>query len=810
MIGSGALVFSNLILRYTYSLMRKVLIITGSVLLALLIILTSISYVLVQKSFTRIDGTVSLQGITSEVQVYRDSWGVPHIYAQNEGDLFFAQGYVQAQDRLWQMELHRRTAGGTLSEIFGESTLDMDKFSRAVGLRRIAVASCSAMDKTTLGVLDAYCNGVNAFLKANGDNLPVEFSILGFKPAPWVPADSMSVAELIAWDLGKNWEVELLRGRLVQKIGAEKAGQLLAPYPDTSPLIVPPELLASPLGTPVAIGLQGDSDCVGSNNWVIDGEKSATGKPLLANDPHLSVMMPSIWYETGLHANGFDATGVSLPGCPLVIIGRNKDISWGITNLPADVQDLFIEKINPANALQYEYKGRWRDIQVVDEPIRVRGHGEPEDLKIRMTVHGPLLDNVIRGLEQPLAMQWAGNCRSRLLYSAYMLDKSRNWDEFHQALSYWDAPSQNIVYADKDGNIGYQATGLIPIRGKGQGMVPSPGWTGEYDWTGYIPYEDLPSVLNPSTHFIATANNKVVSDNYSYFMGYDWTPPFRAQRITDMINAKDKLSVQDFEAMHADVFDIPAQMLTPYMTGISPVDSREKQALEILKKWDFNDRADAAGPAIFHVFYVKMLKNTLQDKLGDKLFNDYAKAMGGSGDVHTVFMIGIIKDNANIWFDDTRTAVKETRDDLLGRSFSEAVAELSGKFGADPAKWQWGALHQTAFSHVLGRVPGLDPIFSRGPVPTGGSRYTVNVAAFDYNNPYGVVAIPSYRQIIDWSNPDKSLAMHSTGQSGLVFSKHYDDMISSWLKVQYHTMLFNKIDVEADKQALLVLSPANN
>jgi penicillin amidase len=553
--------------------------------------------------------------------------------------------------------------------------------------------------------------------------------------------------------------------------------------------------------------LQGESDIVGSNNWVIDGQKSATGKPLLANDPHLSVMMPSIWYETDMHTDGFEAAGVSLPGCPLIIIGRNKDISWGITNLPADVQDFFIEKINPSNSLQYEYKGQWKDMQVISDPIKVRGRSAPEDFKIRVTVHGPIMDNVIKGLEQPLALQWAGNCRSRLLQSAYMLDKSHNWAEFHEALRYWDAPSQNIVYADTAGNIGYQATGLLPIRAKGQGMVPSPGWTGEYDWTGYIPYDELPSVLNPSTHFVATANNKVVPDSYKYFMGYDWTPPYRAQRITDMINARDKLTVADFEAMHADVFDIPAQILVPYMTGINPSDTREKQALEILKKWDFNDRADAPGPVIFHVFYVKMLRNTLKDKLGDKLFDDYARAMGGSGDTHTVFMIGIIKDNNNAWFDDTRTAAIETRDDILSKSFSEAIAELSGKFGGDPANWKWGDLHKTAFTHVLGRIPGLDPIFSRGPVPTPGSRYTVDVSAFDYNNPYGVVAIPSYRQIIDWSNPDKSLAMHTTGQSGLVFSKHYDDMIPAWLKVQYHTMLFNRTDVEADRQSLLILSP---
>lgn len=800
------MIFSLVVLSYT-SVMRKALIIAGSVLLAVLIVLTSVSYVLVQKSFTRVDGAVPLQGITSEVRIYRDSWGVPNIYAENERDLFFAQGYVQAQDRLFQMDLYRRMGSGTLAEVFGDMALDLDRFSRTVGLRRIASGSCSAMDQETRRVLEDYSRGVNEFLKNNGDNLPVEFALLGYKPAPWQPLDTMTISEVIGWNLGKNWEVELLRGRLVQKLGPGKAAQLLAPYPDGSPLIVPPELMTRPLGTTVAIGLHGGSDCLGSNNWVIDGAKSVTGKPLLANDPHLSVMMPSIWYETGLHGAGFNVAGVSLPGCPLVIIGHNEDISWGITNLPADVQDLFMEKINPANEAQYEYKGKWENMQFLDEPIVVRGRSQPDKLKVRITAHGPIMDTAIKGLEQPLAIQWSGNCQSTLLKSAYLLDRAHSWAEFRQALRYWDSPSQNIVYADKDGNIGYQSTGLIPIRGKGKGMVPAPGWTGEYDWTGYIPYDELPNLLNPSTHFVVTANNKVVSDNYTYFLGYDWSPPFRAQRITDLLKAKKVLAVDDFKHIQGDVFDIPASVFCPYLYGITPRDASEKQALELIKKWDFNDRADLPEPAIFHTFYVKLLGNTLRDKLGDKLFNDYAKAMGGSGDVHTVFLSGIIGDNNNDWFDDTQTAIKETRDDIISKSFAEAIAELTGKFGSDSLKWKWGELHKTVFDHVLGRIPLLGAVFSRGPVPTPGSRYTVDVSAFDYNKPYGVTAIPSYRQIIDWSNPGRSLAMHTTGQSGLVFSSHYDDMLNSWVNVQYHTMLFDRKDVEADKQALLVLTP---
>jgi len=787
--------------------LRKALIIAGSVLLALVLLLTSVSIVLIQKSFTPVDGVVELKGLKAEVKIYRDSWGVPHIYADNEDDLFFAQGYVQAQDRLWQMELHRRMGSGTLSEVFGESTLDVDKFSRAVGLRRWAAASYMSLNPALQGVLQSYCKGVNAFIGADNDDLPLEFTILGFKPADWDPTDSLTVSELIAWGLGKNWEVELTRGRLVQKLGEEKAGQLLAPYPDSSPLVVPPELMACALGTQVASGLHQGSDCLGSNNWVVDGQKTVTGKPLLANDPHLSVMMPSIWYETGLHGAGFEVVGVSLPGCPLINIGRNRDISWGVTNLPADTQDLFIEKLNPANSLQYEYKGEWKNLLVIEESIKIRGRGEAEKLQVRITQHGPLMDNVFKGLEQPLALQWAGYSNSRLLESVYYLDKAGNWDEFHDALQYWDVPSQNIVYADKDGNIGYQSTGLIPIRKKGQGTVPVPGWTGDYDWTGIIPYKELPSVLNPSTHFIVTANNKVVSDNYSYFMTYDWSPPYRAQRITDLLKAKDKLSVKDFRDIQADVYDIPASIFTPYLLNISARNSQEKQALVILAAWDFNDRADDPAPAIFHVFYVKLLKNTLEDELGVKLFSDYLRAMGGSGDVHAVFMTGIMKDSNSPWFDNINTGVKETRDDIVKQSLDDALDEMTNKFGAYQEKWKWGTLHGTQFKHVLGRIPVLDSIFSRGPVPTPGSRYTVNVAAFDYSNPYAVVAIPSYRQIIDWNNPDKSLAMHTTGQSGQVFSRHYDDMIKSWLAVEYHTMLFNRADVEMQRQSTLTLKP---
>ena len=765
--------------------------------------------ILINRSFTSTSGITRLHGLHGDVEIIRDSWGVPYIYAGNEEDLFFAQGYVQAQDRLWQMELYRRMGKGSLSEIFGETTLDMDKFTRTIGLSRCAGESCRLLDGHLQTILVSYSNGVNEFIKRNNSGLPIEFTLLGFKPAEWTPIDSITVANLVAWNLGKNWEVELLRGRLVQKLGVSNANRLLAAYPEDSPQIIPPELLSNPLGDMVARRLHIISDMEGSNSWVVDGSKTVTGKPLLANDPHLSVMMPSIWYEMGLHGGEIDVAGACIPGCPLIIIGRNNSISWGITNLPADTQDLFMEKVNTSNNLQYEYKGHWMDMEYIDEQITVRGRSNPERLRVKITKHGPLLNSAIEGLEQPLALQWTGNCHSNLLKSVYLLDKASNWSEFHEALRYWDAPSQNIIYADKDGNIGYQSTGLIPMRGRGMGLVPSPGWNGEYDWIGFIPYEELPSVINPEQHFIVTANNRVTSDNLTHFIAYDWSPPFRAQRIVNLIKSKEKMTVEDFEQFQSDVYDIPASMIAPYFLDIKVNTEVEKHAQEILRSWDFFDRAESPAPAILHLAYVKLLENTLKDKLGDKLFRDYVRAMGGSGDVHVIFMLGILKDNDSEWFYDAQYGSDSTRDTVLTKSFREAIDELSSRFGPNPMKWKWGDLHETCFEHPLGRIPVIGLVFNRGPVSTPGSRYTVNVAAFDYDKPFRVTAIPSYRQIIDWGRPDVSLSMHSTGQSGMAFSPHYGDMIQSWLQVKYHYIYHQKGMVEQNSKEKLFLQPLN-
>ena len=788
----------------------------ATLVLAVALLAAGGGYLFVRRSFPATGGTVRLEGLRSEVEIYRDRWGVPHIYAHNIEDLFFAQGYVHAQDRLWQMEFARRIGHGTLSEVLGEVTLDKDRFLRTIGLRRAAEADLALLDQETRLVLESYARGVNAFIESHRGRLPLEFVLLGFEPAPWQPLDSLVWGKIMCWNLGRNWKAELLRAKLIARLGEERARELIPPYPDEGPIIVPPEVksyasLFSPSdGGDAQPTFPSFSLEWGSNNWVVDGAKSATGKPLLANDPHLDIQMPSIWYEIGLHGAGFDVVGASFPGAPGVVIGHNDRIAWGVTNAGPDVQDLYIERINPDNPHQYEYQGRWEDMEVVREEIWVKGRAEPEVLEVRITRHGPIISEVVEGLEEPLAFRWTALEPSQLVRSVLLLDRARNWEEFREALRYWDVPSQNFVYADVEGNIGYQMPGRIPIRAKGvaqgfnPGLVPVPGWTGEYEWEGYIPFDELPHVYNPPTHFIVTANNKIVPDDYPYFISYEWAAPYRAQRIIQLLTAKDALSVDDFRAIQADTYSVPGELFTPYLLRLEPEGWLQERAMRELRAWDFRNEADSSGAAIFQVFYLKLVENTFADELGEELFEEY---LTGRGVAHHMALARMIEDSDNPWFDDVNTPQREMRDDILRESFAEALDYLGRNFGDMPHVWAWGRLHQAAFEHPLGAVKPLHLIFNRGPFPYGGSGFTVNAAAFDYKEPFAVKAIASYRQIVDLGDFANSLSMHTTGQSGQPFHKHYADMIKPWRAVEYHPMLFDKEAIARSKEGLLILAP---
>ncbi len=789
--------------------------IVGIVLLVIAVVLAAAGTWFVRRPWPKVKGEITVSGLSTPVEVIRDEWGVPHIYAQNEHDLFFAQGYVHAQDRLWQMEFNRRIGSGTLSAILGESTLSIDRYMRTLGLRRAAEQDLASADEEVRNLLEAYADGVNAYIESHRDRLPLEFTILGAEPEPWTPVDTLNWAGVMSLQLGRKYPMELFGAQLVATLGKEVAQQLLPPYPENAPVIIPPEArsyawlrgidissddaLAAVLGEPAMF--------LGSNNWVVHGSRTATGMPLLADDTHLGLDMPSIWYENGLHGGRFNSVGYSFPGAPLVIIGHNGRIAWGVTNLNPDVQDLYIEKFDdPAHPTQYLHKGQWRDLMIIYETIEVKGQA-PVTLNVVATHHGPIVNQVIGDLafSEPLALRWTALEGNRIFQSGMLLNLATNWEEFRHALSYWDAPSQNFVYADIDGNIGYQSPGKIPIRAPGhQGLLPVPGWTGEFEWQGYIPFDELPSVLNPPTGFVATANNKVVPDEYPYHLAYYWASGFRAQRITDLLAADNSVTIEDMRDIHAQTYSLPAEALRPYLLAAEPQDELQARALDLVEAWDLYLEADRAGASVYQTWYWFLVQNTFRDELGDELLSSYQNSY------HLETMLELMPQADSPWFDDKTTPQIEARDDIVRRSLADAIAWLSVRYGDNPERWEWGRIHTKTFVHQpLGQsgIGLLEGLFNSDTIPARGDSYTVDAASFDNNQPFAMGSGVSQRYIADLSDLDNSRIIHTTGQSGHLFHRHREDFIPIWQSVEYHPMLYSREAVESYADATLTLTP---
>ena len=548
--------------------MRRVLLTILGIILALLILVPAGGYLFLRRSLPQVNATITVPGLQGPVEIVRDADGVPYIYANNDLDAIFGQGYVHAQDRLWQMEFQRRVGAGRLSEVLGESTVDTDKFLRTLGTYRAAQQAWEALSPEAQQVVNAYVGGVNAYLAGN-PTLPIEFTILGFTPAPWQPADVLVWAKMMAWNLGGDYESELVRAQIYQALGPERASQLFPAYPTDGTLILPnlgqgAGALAH-LSTDVRAMLGAEALNIGSNNWVVGGSRTTTGKPLLANDPHLGAQIPSIWYLASIQGNRLHAIGATLPGMPGIPSGHNDRIAWGVTNLGPDVQDLYMERVNPANPNEVEVNGAWQPLTIISETIQVKGRKEPITWAARASRHGPLISDVTSDATTTLALRWTSLDAGDTTLEAFMqVMYAGNWDEFRTALRAYVGPSQNFVYADVDGNIGYYGPGRIPIRAQGNGFMPAPGWNDEYAWTGFIPFDELPHDFNPASGFIVTANNKVVPDAYPYFLATDWAPPYRATRIVQMIEAKAKLSPDDIAAMHADQLSLQALELLPF------------------------------------------------------------------------------------------------------------------------------------------------------------------------------------------------------------------------------------------------------
>jgi len=807
------------------NLLGKILRILGVLILLVVILAAGGGYFVVRRSFPTVNGTIKVAGLQSQVEVYRDSWGIPHIYASNPHDLFFAQGYVHAQDRFWQMEFWRRQGSGRLSEVLGESTLPIDRFLRTLGWHRTAAQELELMGEEDLAVLEAYAEGVNAHISTHRGRLGLEFTILGltgvkFDPEPWTPLNTLTWAKAMAWNLSGNMDAELLRAHIAARLGTPAVGALVPPYPENYPVIVPHPLTGATLQALPEAAFDfhplGTGDGIGSNNWVIAGSRTETGTPLLANDPHLGIQMPSIWYEIGLHCDPvgpdcpYNVVGASFASSPGVVIGHNAHIAWGVTNLGPDVQDLFIERVNPENPNQYEYQGQWLDMEIVREEIRVAGEEEPVVVNVRLTRHGPIINDVAGGTEeewafgwQPLALSWTALQPGTLMRSVLLLDRASNWEEFREALSYWDVPSQNFIYADVEGNIGYQAPGRIPIRASGNGSMPVPGWTGEYEWVDTIPFDELPRAFNPPEGYIVTANNAVVGPDFPYFLSMDWSPGYRARRIVELIEADPSVSIEDLQAIQGDSSPVYAQDILPYLLALSDDDPRLAEALDLLRAWDGRAMRDSAGAALFEAFRLHLVDLTFGDELGEQLLRQARSTAA-------VALVDLLADETSPWFDDATTPQVETRDEILLQSLEEAVEELTETLGRNMARWRWGDLHTATFENQSLGQSGISPIeaiFNRGPVPVDGTVATINNTGYSLGRPYGVTVVPSYRQIVDLGDFTHSVSMHTTGQSGHPYHPHYGDMIDPWRNIEYHPMLWERTNVHADAEAVLVLTP---
>jgi penicillin amidase len=765
------------------------------------------------KSLPRTSGEITVAGLRRTVEIIRDTYGVPHIYADNESDLYFGFGYAMAQDRFWQMEFYRRLGQGRLSEVFGRDSVEVDRYFRKLTAAEIHNEIGADLEP----LFTSFTAGVNAYLESHRERLPIEFKILGYRPEPWDVGDYVSILTFVNWGLSMGWRVDLTAARILEKVGEARMEEAFPVWPDDAPLVLPsrPEDLqglSSALSESVRLlhRVTVPSVLGGSNNWVVSGVRSVTGKPILANDPHLQLTNPSVWWEAHLVCPTIDVSGAAIPGLPGIIVGHNREVAWGITNVQADDVDFYIEKINPDNLRQYWFVDHWEAMRIERETIHVKD-GDPIKMKILFTRHGPVIREGEKGTPgRAISARWAASEVPHSAKAIYRLLKARDISEVRDALVFWTTPGLNFVFADTQGNIGYWCCATIPIRSKGDGMLPLPGWTGEHEWTGYIPFEQRPHAINPASGLIATANNKlkIAGSAFPYLISHYWEPPDRITRIHDVLQATERLSVDVSKDMQQDVYSVFASDLTPILVRIMEdrlKSNRAREAREILSSWDYRMDKDSVGACLFEITYRKLLENVFKDELGDELFEAYLQTVCFPPRA----LRSLLGRRTSPWYDDVATAREETLDDMVERSVSQALRELEEKLGDDITRWTWGRIHTLTFEHVLGKKRPLHWIFNLGPYPVGGSHLTVNNGQYQYEEPYAVKAGPSLRMIVDLSQIHRSVRVLPTGESGHVGSRHHQDQLPLYLHGQYHPDWMDREQIVQHTERVLILKPVS-
>jgi penicillin amidase len=787
-------------------------------------------------------GKLVVHGLQHPVAVERDQWGVPSISATTMHDLLFAQGYVTAQDRLFQMELDRRITQGRLAELFGtgadDQLLDTDMLLRTLSIYRAIEVQLKHVNPQTRTALQVYTDGVNAFISTHTQALPLEFRLLGITPAPWTLADSVAVTANIVLALDSTWYTKYTRALVEAKVGPQTTEQLFPSYPAQNPTLLPsmaaqaaPASVTSVVQAMSTIGQHSNmsdldgavatlhtllgnvNGSLGSNSWVVDGSRTTTGKPLLANDPHLDIQMPATWYEIALHCGQFNVIGASLPGAPGVIIGHNSAIAWGITSVNADTTDLYTETLDTLHHPgEYLYNHQWYPLSVRQEVIFVRGQSRPVVITVTSTRHGPLLNSVVGDLKDvmPIALKWTLLQPEYQLSNFLQLDAASNWPQFQEALTTFSM-CLNFVYADVQGNIGYQMSGLLPIRENANHVLPVNGADSHYEWHGYVPQQRLPTLFNPASHEIVVANNQIVPQNSSLYVTAYWDQGYRARRITDLLAEHTLLSRADFAHIQADVYSIPAALLTPYLiaAGRSSHDANVAMATNLLQHWNDKVTSDSVAASIYEVTTSILLRQIGEGLLGKSLYNLYQENTDTT-DLLTFLINAMQYPQASI-FGSRQSSAAAGRDALIRAALSTAVHQLQIQYSINPQQWQWGHLHQARFLHPLADVGPLSLIFGTPSLQRPGDDTTIDIGGNDgaaADPPiYSQMTVASMREIIDLAHFDDSLWVITTGESGQPLSLHYDDLNLLWNQDEYQQMIFSKLGEKTPSSDYLQLLP---
>lgn len=736
----------------------------------------------------RTAGTMKLRGLEKPVTVIRDEWGIPHIYAETQADLFFAQGFVAAQDRLWQMDLWRRVGEGRLAEVVGKGAVERDRFARLLRYRGDMEAEWKSYAPDARPIIESFVAGVNAWIAETGDRLPIEFRLAGYRPEAWTP--EVCLTRMAGYVMTRNAPMEVLRAQLAHQYGVKFVDEWIEADPPRR-LEIPPGLdlagleprilaAANAAGGPVSFN---PSD--GSNNWVVDGSMTVSGKPLLANDPHRTIALPSLRYLVHLVGPGWNVIGAGEPTLPGVAAGHNERVAFGFTIVGIDQQDIYVEELNPANPNEYRYRGRWEKMRIEREQIRVKGEAQPREVELKFTIHGPVIHEEA-GRHRAYALRWVGSEPGTAGYLASLtLNRVRNWPEFLKAMERWKVPSENLIYADVEGNIGWVAAGLTPIRRNWSGMIPVPGASGEYEWEGFLPVSELPQSFNPARHYIATANNNILPQGYTKQLGYEWANPIRYQRIDEVLRRPGvKYTVADFERLQHDEMSLPARQLIEVLKVARIEDPELQPYLRLLREWDGQLGRDSGAAALFEIWLTRLPEAVFRRRVSAEQWSQIASRLP----IERV--IAALKGG------------QETA--AIAQSLTAAVSEARRRLGDDVSLWRWGRLHRAPFNHPLANDEARRELLNLPDIERGGDGNTVNnTSGANFRQTHGA----SFREILDVSDWDRSVATNAPGQSGQPGSRHYDDLLKLWAKGQYFPLLYSRQRVEASAKQRLLLQP---